>query len=123
MTYTDDDLLDALRGFVAEHDGRPPTAPEANAREGFPSVTAFVHHFGSWNTALVEAGLEPRDRQRSDEELLADLREFTTGGKYPSVPAVAAREDMAHPHTYQRRFGSWSEALDAAGLPAFEQGP
>jgi hypothetical protein len=44
MSYTDEE-------------GRPPTAPEANAREGFPHSQTFVYHFGSWNEALRAAGL------------------------------------------------------------------
>ena len=33
MTDTDKDLLDAFRSFAAEHDGRPPIAPEADDPE------------------------------------------------------------------------------------------
>ena len=33
MTDTDKHLLDALRSFAAEHDGRPPIAPEADDPE------------------------------------------------------------------------------------------
>ena len=117
--YTDDELLDALRAFAADEYDRPPTAIEANAREGFPSSQTFVEHFGSWNEAVAAAGLRPRNRRRSDEELLADLRSCAESGTYPTTAAVHDREDMASPPTYEKRFGSWSDALAAAGLPTF----
>lgn len=122
--YTDEELLDALRAFADDH-GRPPTVPEANNREELPAASTFVFRFGSWNAAVAEAGLRPRNRRRSDEELLADLREFAESrGEHPSALAVRAREDidMATPRTYQNRFGSWNGALEAAGLPTVDTG-
>jgi cytosine/adenosine deaminase-related metal-dependent hydrolase len=117
--WSDDELLDALRAF-ADEESRPPTAVEANARKGFPSAQTFVEHFGSWNAALDTAGLTPRNRRRTDEELLADLRKFADEhGTVPSAAAVREQENMATPPTYRNRFGSWNEALDAAGLPTF----
>ena len=118
--YTDDELLDALRAFAADEYDRPPTAIEANAREGFPSSQTFVEHFGSWNEAVAAAGLRPRNRRRSDEELLDDLHDLAESGTYPTTTAVRDREDMAAAPTYKNRFGSWSAALDAAGLPVFD---
>ena len=118
MAYTDTELLDLLREFADEH-GHPPTAPEVNDKDGFPGADTFVGHFGTWNNAIDAAGFEPRLRRRSDEELLAELREFASNGEYPTHTAVGNCEDMASPSTYKRRFGSWSNALDAAGLPVF----
>ena len=120
--YTEEDLLDALRSFAAEHDGRPPTAPEADDREtDLPTAATFARRFESWNTALAAAGFEPRDRRRTDEELLDELREFADEtGAHPTVAAVRDHPDMAKPPTYKARFGSWSETLDAAGLAAFD---
>jgi hypothetical protein len=120
--YTNEDLLDALRSFAAEHDGRPPIAPEADDREtDLPTAATFARRFGSWNAAIAAAGFDPRFRRRSDEELLDDLREFADEtGAHPTVAAVRAHPDMAKPPTYRARFGSWTEALGAAGLAAFD---
>ena len=120
--YTDEDLLDALCSFAAEHDGRPPIAPEADDPEtDLPTAATFARRFGSWNVAIAAAGFDPRDRRRSDEELLDDLREFADEtGEHPTAAAVRDHPDMATPPTYKARFGSWSEALDAAGLAAFD---
>jgi len=120
--YTDEDLLDALRSFAAEHDGRPPTAPEADDPEtGLPTAATFARRFGSWNAAIAAAGFDPRFRRRSDEELLDDLRSLVeTAGEHPTAAAVRDHPDMAKPPTYKARFGSWTEALDAAGLATFD---
>jgi hypothetical protein len=119
MTYTDEELCDVLRTFTDAH-GRPPTAREANVSEDCPHSQTFVYRFGSWNGALEAAGLDIHKRRRSDAELLAELREFADEqGECPSATAVTAREDMATAETYRDRFGSWSAAVDAAGVPTF----
>jgi hypothetical protein len=74
VAYTDAELLDALRAFADEL-GHPPTVPETNDREGFPGADTFVRRFGTWNAALDEAGLETRDRGRSE----ADRRDGLNG--------------------------------------------
>ena len=120
--YTDEDLLDDLRSFAAEYNGRPPIAPEADDPEtGLPTAATFARRFGSWNAAIAAAGFDPRDRRRTEEELLDDLREFVDEtGEHPTAAAVRDHPDMAKPPTYKARFGSWTEALDAAGLAAFD---
>ena len=66
-------------------------------------------------------GFDPRDRRRTEEELLDDLREFAEEtGAHPTVAAVRDHPDIAAPPTYKARFGSWSETLAAAGLATFD---
>ena len=122
-SYSDADLLDFLREFAADHNGQPPRFNEANATEEFPATQTFINHFGSWNAAVEAAGFTPRDRRRTDEELLAALRALAADcGERPTAAMVAGREDMASPGTYGYRFGSWNEALDAAGLATLDHG-
>jgi len=72
--------------------------------------------------ALKEAGFDPNADQVSDEELLDDLQRLHEElGKVPSILDVEA-EGNHGPTTYQNRFGSWSEALEAAGFDP-ERGP
>ena len=119
--YTDAELLDALREFADDHDGKPPTFTEADAKDEFPATATFANHFGSWNAAIEAAGFAPRDRRRTDEELLDALRGLAAElDERPTASAVADREEMASPGTYGNRFGSWNEALDAAGLATFD---
>ena len=120
--WSDEELLDALREYAADHDGRPPTIAEANdpSRE-LPVAQTFINRFGGWNAAIAEAGFEPRDRRRTDEELLDALQGLAAElDERPTTAAVADRADMASPGTYANRFGSWNDALREAGLAAFD---
>ena len=69
MSYTDEELLDALREFHDKH-GRSPTATEANDDDTLPHEATFRRRFGSWNAVVEKAGLTPRKPTFSDEELL-----------------------------------------------------
>lgn len=59
----------------------------------------------------------PRGYQYSEEELLSDLRSLRDKlGRPPKTTDLTFREDVATSATYNNRFGSWSEALEAAGI-------
>ncbi|WP_115863010.1 homing endonuclease associated repeat-containing protein [Halorussus litoreus] len=103
---------------VAEERGRPPTVAEIR-EDGEYAVTTYLDRFGSWNCALDAAGLEPR-RSRRDaiptRELVRELRQMAT--RLGRRPRRADMDDCG-PYagmTYYNRFGSWDEALDAAGI-------
>jgi hypothetical protein len=117
LVYSDEYLLDALRALAAEL-GRSPTSNEMLARPDLPASGTYAHRFGSWNAALEAAGLEPRRRPRfTDEELIAALRALAAElGRPPRSYEMQARRDLPSPGAYQRRFGSWNQALEAAGL-------
>lgn len=57
---SEDDLLEAIQNLFNEL-GHVPTAVEMN-RKGAYSVGTYQSRFGSWNTAIREAGLEPRTK-------------------------------------------------------------
>jgi len=111
----DDDLIEELQRLGDEL-GQTPRAPQMN-EHGRYDATTYVNHFGSWNEALESAGFEPRNQgsELSEVELIDELqrladelgskptfKEMEEHGKYSSV-------------TYLNRFGSWNEALEAAG--------
>jgi hypothetical protein len=53
----------------------------------------------------------------SDEELLTTLRELLVElGERPTVSDLRDRDDAPSARTYYDRFGSWTDALEAAGL-------
>lgn len=89
---------------------------------GMVTTSYKPEYFGSWRQAIIEAGLDPaqvcrRKRKWTREHILARIRELHTAG-----------EDLSHSaakrnHQYlvvvainDRFFGSWREAVQAAGI-------
>lgn len=122
----DDVLLAELRRLTKEL-GKTPSQLDMTDHGQHGSET-YTRRFGSWNGAVEAAGLDPNpDRQkRSREELLADLRDAADDlGRSPTRREM---EDYTEADviTFRNRFGSWNEALEAAGLelrPAQERVP
>jgi hypothetical protein len=84
-------------------------------------VSTAGYQFGSWNEAVVAAGLEPippgcsnPEPRYSDAELLEEIirlhREF---GKPPSERLLAAKGRFS-PKPYRERWGSFAKAKEAA---------
>ena len=58
MSYSNEELLEALRAYPGSHGGIQPSW-ERWKQEGLrPSVQTYGSRFGSWADALVEAGFE-----------------------------------------------------------------
>ena len=110
---TDGELLTAIERLAAEVDGSP-TFQSMDDRGAYAART-YVNRFGSWNAAVEAAGFEPRSSGRVDDAaLLADLRRLReTLGREPTSTDVREHGQYGLA-TYQRRFGSWSAALDVA---------
>jgi len=113
-----DELLAELRHLAEEHNTRP-TADLMNDEGGY-WVSTYRRRFGSWANALGEAGVEPADARTveeiSDEELLAALDELATARGVTPTFEEMERDGPYSPRTYVNRFGSWTTAVDAAGL-------
>lgn len=84
-----------------------------------PLRYAAMQHFGSWREALGEAGVWPNDkllgrRKWNREHILGEIRDWHHRvGKPSSVRAAPVHLCGAA----KRHFGSWDNALLAAGLP------
>jgi hypothetical protein len=78
-------------------------------------VTTVIRRFGSWNAAVVSAGLETTvERNIPDEKLFSALYDlWVTLGRQPSYSEVQNPACLFHVTTYERRFGSWRQALEA----------
>lgn len=76
-------------------------------------------HFGSWKAALQSAGLAPEEiyRYRSwdDETILEEIRRMKEEGMDISSKTM---DETSNPliATARRRFGSWGEAVERAGI-------
>ena len=86
-----------------------------------------MKYFGSWDEALKAAGLEkPVDVRVGDklnkEEMLGYLRDFyRKEGRSPNSRDFRGKgrpKGAPGSSSYVEYFGSWDEALEAAGLPS-----
>ena len=113
MNIDRDALIDELLR-VADEVGGPPTVADMNELGAY-SVHPYKNHFGSWNAALTEAGLELNkvwniDRDAMIDELLRLADEVggpPTRGDMNELGAYSAQ-------TYHNHFGSWTKALYTA---------
>lgn len=81
------------------------------------STEPYVRVFGSWNSALRAVGLDPNsERDVSKSRLIDDLYKFSE--KIGCVPSVSQMDQIGPRYVgvYVDRFGSWNNALRAAGL-------
>ncbi|ELY68850.1 homing endonuclease associated repeat-containing protein [Natrinema versiforme] len=115
-----DELLEAIRELAAEIDGTP-TKVDMNDRGRF-STQPYYNKFDGWNDAVERADLEPNHREDiADDELLQSLRDAADElGRDPLAEEISELTGHAHT-TYVRRFGSWLEAREQAGLSGTQQ--
>ena len=122
--YTDEMLLDELRG-CAKRLGRSPTMREFSLdARATPHPQTIVARFGSWNGAKRRAGLVAR-RFATREELLLQLREL--GAELGRTPTGAdlerRRRSLPSKSLYWQTFGSFRSALRlGARAPAPDRG-
>ena len=85
---------------------------EANGRY---SVRPFLRHFGSWSGALAAANLKPlRPPRASDEDYFGDLEQvWASLGRQPRRAEMGAPLSQFSAGAYERRFGTWGNALSA----------
>lgn len=89
-----------------------------------PDETRFcysaTHHFGNWAKALKAAGLDPEKIRNRDglwprPRVLAEIRRRHTQGKLLNTDAML-RENLTLHAAGRRHFGTWEQAVNAAGV-------
>lgn len=113
--YTEEELLEEIHRLT--EDDTPPLGVEME-EVGRYSQTAYKKRFGSFNKAVEEAGYTPVRRSGiSDDVLFAELQSFYDEyGESPTIPQFDGYSEYSSGALWNR-FGSWDEALEAAGLP------
>lgn len=110
----DRELLEELDRLAVNLDRTP--RQRDMERHGKYSVTTYQNRFGSWNDAVRKAGHQPAKQWKVDrEDLLAELRRL--GSRLDSSPTAAKMDEEGKfsSWVYLSEFGSWNDALEAAG--------
>lgn len=113
--HTEEEILSELRRLAREL-GRVPSVVDMNEMGAFSQGVYYTMYSG-WNAALEAAGLTPGKRYAiPDEDLIDELQRL--GEKYGRAPGAKEmyEEGTFSDAVYYNRFGSWPEAVDAAGL-------
>ena len=83
---------------------------------------AALEHFGTWNQALIESGVNPdnirmvwNNAMSQSEQLVDELRTRHSLGKSLAL-RVVSRDNFGLAESVRSVFGSWSRGLLAAGL-------
>jgi preprotein translocase subunit Sss1 len=112
--YTKKQIIQEIRR-VAKKLRKTPTVDEF---KNFISLPCVYRHFGTWHSALKEAGLEPLGPRRdiTDEQILAEIRRVAR--KLNKTPTVGSFQSQAtiDVKTVQNRYGTWNNALKKAGF-------
>ena len=121
QAWSDKEILEALRAD-AERKGRSPTVAEwQRASLGRPTSWTVKKRFGSWVAACEKAGLsgafEGRSRWSRDRIIYALVSDAKTRGRAAtSHDWRTSAADHPTAQTVVAEFGSWKQALEAAGL-------
>jgi hypothetical protein len=114
MPVSDEELLADLRATAAGL-GKTTIGHKEYRRLGKYDDSTISRRFGTWNKALVAAGLSvSNDVGISDERLFENiLALWQHSGRQPRRSELAQLPSIISQGPYKRRFGSWSEALNA----------
>lgn len=111
----DDELKDELRR-LADELGSTPTAKEMGNKGRFSAVV-YLSRFGSYNEAIKEVGLSPNRRTDiPSDEMLRSIQDLAESlGRQPTYDEMDSLGEFSTA-TFERRFGSWTDALIEAGF-------
>lgn len=111
-SVTDDELLADLR-FAAEQKGKRTIGMNEYQTIGKFDNSTISRRFGTWNYALVKAGLETSNEVYISEDQLFEniLALWSVYGRQPRRSELALPPSKYSQSPYNRAFGSWSESL------------
>ena len=121
--FSRDEILESLKQKAAET-RQMPTYKMLDEDEEMPSPYQVCKTFGSFANAFVEAGLleehkKPTQKRKSftNEEIIASLKALAEEkGKTPTSMDLKQYPDLPRCGQIRRKFGSFNNALAAAGL-------
>lgn len=101
-----EELIQSIQEQASEM-GQTPTMTE------FSYTSMAIKRFGTWNTFLAAADLEPRRimEDRTDDELIEWVQ-----AKAVELGRAPTQKEFKHGNSVVRRFGNWTNFLVRAGL-------
>lgn len=100
--------------------GRNPTSHDLEKNNNMPDRSVFENRFGSWNNALVVAGLKVNSyyRKWTKEEIVQWLNyKYNELGRTPGIRDFDKDSNAPAKNTVKRLFGNWTNALREANVP------
>ena len=109
-----EDLIADLQR-VASENGLSSVSQKLYGQLGKYTHKVFYSNFGSWNNALVVAGLEISSKHNiSNEELFENIENvWISLGRQPTYSEMNSNISKFSTKPYECRFGSWRKALIA----------
>ncbi len=120
LKYDENSLIEYLKISYVENK-KVPTAKDFNKNPKYPCSRTYIKKFGSWNNALKKANLSINKIKSYDEHTELELLEYIKTFNKEEKRAPTQRDfigNQKYPsfEVYQKRFGSWNNAIKKAGL-------
>lgn len=112
---TDEDLIDDLKDF-SNSIGKTPTSRELD-EYGPHNTSTYQDEFGSWNDALIAAGLEPNHiYDISKDDILKDI--LRVSNAIDKSPTLSEMDNFGKysKMTYKNKLDSYVDTLENLGL-------
>ena len=126
--FSEEELLTHIKELGDEL-GRAPTGDEMDEADGRPTTGTYRRAFESWTSAVREAGFKPVRKRASQgeksfggikysrDELVNHLQELADElGRTPIGADMQEADDRPSIKPFRRAFGSWTNAVEEAGL-------
>lgn len=115
--YTDEELVNNLLQYY-ENNNKIPTVQDIKKSNNRISYYHYKNRYGSFITALEAAGLKPRFKYYTDQELIQILQNlYKTLGFTPTIEYIDTIDNLPSSTTFEAHFGNYNNALKEAGLP------
>jgi len=121
MPYKERELVENLRKVSAQVEGSLSKKEYVNHDDSICSAEPFYSAFGSWNSAKEEAGLKiGKPAKLTREDLLEEIQRLADEVRDPPRKKDLNEHGKYSEPPYYDEFGSWTKAVDAAGLEPYE---
>lgn len=116
MKYSREYLIKEIERFIKEHNDKYPQSTDMKVKSGFPSLSAYINTFGSWNKTLeayentlfpdqiIEPDLIGKYTNICEDEI------YKLGLKYPNIPLAVIVEIFEL--SYNIGINAEAEAID-----------